>query len=197
MKTPLRSLVLALTATFTLAAVAGPFGLRAGMTIDELRKQGRLVQDGPDIYRTSKLLGGYREFELYSLFVIPGIGLCQVIAVTSPIRSDAYGREVRQAFDRIHALLTQRYSEGSVYDGLRTGAEEVEPQAWMRSMARGERELAAVWTVRDDKLPDRLGGIILRAMALDDERGMLSLRYDFDNYEACAKRRQSRDGARF
>ena len=84
-------------ATFTYAA---PFGLKMGMTIDEIAEQ---CEDEPsflqdDVYLITPIKK-HPLFTYYAVYVNESTGLYQIRAVSDSIQCNQYGTELQNAFN--------------------------------------------------------------------------------------------------
>ena len=185
MKFYLKSTLIFLLISSSVLALAGPFSLRKGMTIKELKQHGALVSDEtPGFYHSRQLKNGHNSFESYTLIVSPTIGLCKIIAVGKNIESNSSGAQIREVFDFLKEPLVAKYgSPSDNFDFLAVGSIWNDRGDWMMSLVKKERHLATFWT--SENLPDNLKNIGLNAHALSPSTGYLKLTYEFDNAEAC------------
>ncbi len=91
----------------------GIFGLKKGMSIDEIRTLdfGDIKQDpdNPDLYVIYELKKP-KDVILAQLFVTPKNGLLKIRFIWS-IQTNVYGDGIRQKFDELHDILTKKYSK--------------------------------------------------------------------------------------
>lgn len=185
-------IVLAFSAT---QASAGPFGLDKSMSLPELEKQGRFVEEKEQYwFKARRLSNGNDNFEEYSVLVVPGYGLCKIIAVGTDINSSSYGDELRSRFKDLSDALNAKYgAPSSTYDFLRSGSIWDEGRDFMMGLAKKERTLTHFWqSAKGVALKDNLSAISLAANALSSSKGYLVLTYEFDNIDSCMSARKSK-----
>lgn len=163
---------------------SGPFGLEAGTPLSSLNTSDETTIG---VYRLDGVPRSHPAFESYIATATPTYGLGRIRAIGRNVPSSVYGVEVRVAFVNMLKRLTAIYGEPTeVFDQLLPDSIWNEPRDWMTSLEKGERLLAAEWSVDGHrKLPDRLTSIGLHAAAIDSDSGFLILEYTFDNYDNC------------
>ncbi len=167
---------------------AGPFGFSSGMTLNDVNKIGDFKPDTNAYWYDSKTIkNGNNNFESYSVLVVPGYGLCKIIAVGKDIISNSYGEQVRTNFDDLTSALKLKYGNPTnQYDFLRSGSIWKDPNDFMMGLAKKDRTLVNYWMVADgSKLPDELKSISLTAGATSSSKGYLTLSYEFSNVSEC------------
>jgi hypothetical protein len=177
-------------ATGTTVFAEGPFGLRMGISRTEIEAATgqalRETSEGRFLYSTKVLPRGSKRFENYQLLIAPGVGLCQVRAVTRPIVAGSMGREVVEGFDELAGILEDLYGPFERRDELAEGSQWTDAVEWMKGLASRERTLAAVWSRRAGaRLPEGMESIVLRANARALKEGFFALEYSFQNLERC------------
>lgn len=168
-------------------ALAGPFGLEMGTTLEKLQKQFSVEQKEPFRYQLSGVPQPHATFYRYTIVLTPAQGLCKVQAISDVIRTSAYGEGLREEFGRIEGALTTKYgSSNKRFDALKPGSIWREPRDWMMSLLKKERHLSIFWSVGTTPLPDNISGIMLQGHAATQEAAALSLAYEFTNWAECA-----------
>ena len=170
------------------SAIAGPFGLNKGMTLEEVKKYGAFVSgDSPFIYSTKTLSGGHPDFEIYSIILTPQQGLCKISAGGKDVNTSSFGDELKNKHRDLVAALSNKYgSPGNNFDFLRSGSIWKDSQDWMMALLKKERTLASYWSAPERaNLPDSLLSIALETAALSGSKGYVRLSYEFDNLDAC------------
>ena len=144
---------------FSFEVFAGPFGFSSGMSINDLNKLGDFKSESTAYwYKAREIKNGNNNFEAYSVLVVPGYGLCKIIAVGKDIVSNTYGEQVRSDFDELTSALKLKYgSPTNQYDFLRSGSIWKDSNDFMMGLAKKDRTLANFWLGSDGaKLPDDL-----------------------------------------
>lgn len=179
-----RAAVLVVALLVSVGAMAGPFGLEMGTSIDELRKSMTLKESSTYTYEVeSGIPQKHPDFYGYKLVVTPEHGLCKIVALAGPIKSSVYGTELRSSFQSIEEALSAKYGAPKKLDRLRTGSIWDEPKDWMIGLNKGERSLFSIWSLPGT--PDSLSDVVLEAKAVRVDQGGLILMYEFTNAKAC------------
>jgi hypothetical protein len=164
----------------------GPFGLRRGMTQDQVTQivgKGAVKDTKGDTLRLLTVPKPHPAFEFYSLIFSPTDGLLKIIAYGNDIRTNGFGEAVRSSFTEIRNALSQTYQKPDVdLDFVRAGSIWKEPEDWMMALLKEERDLASAWEKRP--LPNHINDIVLEAKALSQEKGYILLTYEFDGWAA-------------
>jgi hypothetical protein len=174
---------------FSCQAFAGPFGLQQGMTPEQIKNITPLQDLGDFVYTARTLPMGSKEFEQYTFLIVPGFGLCKVVATTKRIETNPAGVALKREFNDYAQILKEKYGTVSeTMDFLHAKSIWEDPQYWMRSLEQKEREMSYYW-FGDTKrpLPDSLSAIELHAVANNATSGYLDLGYAFKNMEKCTK----------
>jgi len=178
-------------------ALAGPLGLEMGTTLSDLKKITKLEKSDTFKYNTKSLPSGHSGFSDYDLLVTPEHGLCEIVAWTPNIRTSAYGDDLITLFRRFESSLQAKYGAGKAYDFLRAGSIWTAPRDWMMGLLKNERSLAMVWsTDAADKLQDNIQKISLKASALSTEVGVVTLKYEFNNFGDCENLKRSNNDSK-
>lgn len=168
-------------------AFAGPFGFEMGMSQADLSKLGvaKKHDSMPTTTILEKLKNGHPDIEEYWVTSTPKTGLCRVTAWTPTIKTSGYGDQLKSQYESFRTALTEKYGAGKNYDFLRSKSIWNEAKEWTISLWKGERYLASVWNHKD--LPDHLSTIGVEAKATDQNNGLVSITYEFDNFEECMR----------
>lgn len=173
----------------------GPFGLKQGLTPDEVRAVTALTSgDTPGMYTAATVPSPHVAFESYVLGFSSKSGLCTITAIGKDITAGSYGTEVISAFDDLESALQKKYGPDKKYDFA--GGIMDDPQYWMMALSEKNRTLAAVWNKESKAtLPPSLSSIGLEARGSDINTAYINLRYEFSNVADCeseAKQEQNK-----
>lgn len=176
-------LMFGLISTFIFAA---PFGLKMGMTIDEIGEQCEeepsFVKD--DIYLI-KPVKKHPLFEYYAVYVNEKTGLYQIRAISLPIVSNKFGTELKDAFNNVKDRIAKTYGKPKIIDRYNSTADSYyqKDEYWFYALREGSRELSAAWGY-NSSLADNLDTVALECSVTDgfyDGTGQLILYYYFNN----------------
>lgn len=182
MKRLFLAVMLIISATFTYAA---PFGLKMGMTIDEISEQCEsepsFVKD--DIYLVTPIKK-HPLFSYYAVYVNESTGLYQIRAISDPITCNKYGTEIQNAFNSVKDRIAKTYGKSRIIDKVDSSSIWKGEKYWFNALRDGARQLTAVWGERT-QLADGLSGVALDCVADKDafhyEDAQLILYYYFEN----------------
>ena len=170
-------------ATFTYAA---PFGLKMGMTIDEIAEQ---CEDEPsflqdDVYLITPIKK-HPLFTYYAVYVNESTGLYQIRAVSDSIQCNQYGTELQNAFNNLKDRIGKTYGKPRINNKVDSNISEYsrDDKHWFMTLKEGSRVLTAIWGEKTD-LPDDLFEIGLDCVADSGYlggKGHLLLYYYFNN----------------
>ena len=168
---------------------AAPFGLKMGMTVEEIAEQ---CEEEPsyfedDIYFV-KPIKKHPLFDYYAVYVNEKTGLYQIRAISSPITTNKFGTELKNAFNSLKDRIAKTYGKPKVTDKYSNSSDSYHQQDeyWFYSLREGSRELSAVWGY-DSALSDDLESVALECTVLsgfDEGTGQLVLYYYFKNTSA-------------
>lgn len=176
-------LMFGLISTFIFAA---PFGLKMGMTIDEIAEQCEeepsFVKD--DIYLI-KPLKKHPLFEYYAVYVNAKTGLYQIRAISLPIASNKFGTELKDSFNNVKDRIAKTYGKPKIIDRYNNTANSYyqKDEYWFYALREGSRELSAAWGY-NSSLADNLDTVALECSVTDgfyEGTGQLILYYYFNN----------------
>ena len=183
MKRLFLAVLLIIGATFTYAA---PFGLKMGMTIDEIAEQ---CEDEPsfvkdDVYLVTPIKK-HPLFSYYAVYVNENTGLYQIRAISDSIQCNQYGTELQNAFNNLKDRIGKTYGKPRINNKVDPNISEYsrDDKHWFMTLKEGSRVLTAIWGEKTD-LPDDLFEIGLDCVADSgylDGKGHLLLYYYFNN----------------
>lgn len=128
------------------------------------------------------------EFESYSAVATPEIGICKVWGIGKDHDNDRYGADVREAYDRLKALLNDKYGASQEYSYIKSGALWDKPEDWVMSVKENERTLVSYWLMPDKQAVEGIKSISLEVKAFSSGSAYLDLTYEFENFPLCKKR---------
>ena len=171
----------------------GPFGLKMGLTDDQLKAAIPDIQAAAtNIFSTSSPPKPHDSFETYMLITSASTGLCKITAVGKTIQTSQFGDELRNAHKNLKVALTERYGQPiSDHDFLKHGSMWNESKYWMMGLLKKDRIVATFWERKTDKnpkgadLPNDIDSIIVESSAEGTDAGHITLRYAFTNEDAC------------
>jgi hypothetical protein len=187
MKHLLRTLAIVAITCLNFPSYAGPFGLEQGMTLEQIKKITQVNEWGNKsyfLYRAKSFPNGSNEVDIYTLLILPELGLCKVVADLKPVRTDPYGSELKAEFNLYVKLLSEKYGTSTKkIDFLHANSIWKDSKYWMRSLEQNERSLGHHWI--SNKLIDSLATVSVEAEATSLTSGKLSVTYDFKNMAKC------------
>ena len=163
---------------------AAPFGLRQGMSVEELGADATHIGGG--MYKLASVPLPHPDFEFYVAQVSPRTGLCFIKGVGKPVRTSAYGTELQKQFAHTRDELSAVYGRYRTVDMLLSDSMWQGPADWMAGLADRERMLFAHWTVETHAtLRPHLTNVFVAAKAKSSESGYVVVEYFFDNEPVC------------
>ncbi len=175
---------LVLTAV-SLCAFAQPFGLKKGMTLDEIAKVcGGVapVKLEEDRYQICPVQNDF-NCSLFVVWVDAKQGLYCIKALSQEIQSNKNGTEIKNEFNAMQSKLSKLYGKAEVVDTIAPNSKLKSSSKWTMALGQGDRQLYATWYPGEgEDLPDDLSIITLTAMAEFGIKGYLMLEYEFTNY---------------
>ena len=179
-------LLVLIFAILPLAVFAAPFGLKMGMTIDEIAEQCEeepsFVKD--DIYLV-KPTKSHPLFSYYAVYVHEKTGLYQIRAISDSVTCNKYGTEIQNAFNNVKDRISKTYGkpriinkvDANIYSFLQND------EHWFQTLKDGSRQLSAIWGEKT-QLADDLASVALDCVAdsgyLDGDAHLV-LYYYFNN----------------
>lgn len=165
-------------------AVAGPFGLKKGMTLDQIGQNAQQIDHG--VYAVQKVPKPDRSFKRYSLVIGPASGLCKVTALSKSIQTKPSGNQLIKQFKNMSRKLVKKYGEGETLDFVEPGSTYEAPEQFMMSLKEKDRKLETRWVNQDgSNFKDEVGVVVLKASSTRSNKGLLTLEYEFTNFAAC------------
>lgn len=165
---------------------AAPFGLKMGMTIEEISTQ---CEDIPSFIKDDIYLikpnKNHPLFDYYAVYVNKKIGLYEIRAISSPITTNKFGTELKNAFYDLKDRISKTYGKPKLnnkYNNLANSYYQKD-EYWFYSLKEGARELSAIWG-DNTILADNLDIVVLECSfvsGLFDGTGQLILYYYFNN----------------
>ena len=171
---------------FTTTAVAdedGPFGLRMGLSRDQLVALiGRHTEPVHGMLQTVTVPKKQPDIESYAVVVSPTHGVCKIMAAGKDLKLDLFGDSLKSAFEEAATALDQKYGNREMYDYLAPSSIWREPADWSMSLAKQERVLAASW---EPASTTGIAFVMLEAIAQSSTVGYLRLHYDSPSFARC------------
>jgi hypothetical protein len=159
------------------------FGLRMGMSIDELDIADQLSVDS---YLLSSVPKPHSVFSIYSVTVSDVYGLVSISALSNVINTPPDGSSLIQMYFNMRDKLERKYGAFEQVDELNESSIWNEDGDFMRSLECQDRDLFALWD--SEALignPDAktLSLVMLAARSNDEFDGYLSLTYRFLKFD--------------
>ena len=174
----------------TFSAFAGPFGLRMGMSLDEITDVCNGVEPvfiEKDFYSFTPVKT-HPLFKYYYIHVDPAEGLYCIRVLTDDIKPNEYGTELKDSFAEIKNRIEKVYGKPRIVDEIDPNSYYKDDNEWFRALAQGARRYFAVWeTSNKNKLKDdlELVGIMAKTYGPDySPVGYIALEYYFLNTES-------------
>ncbi|HEY3160408.1 MAG TPA: hypothetical protein VGJ78_15695 [Vicinamibacterales bacterium] len=163
---------------------ASPFGLKQGMSVEQLGGQAASVGGG--MYKLTSVPLPHPDLEFYVAQVSPRSGLCYIKGVGKAVRTSAYGTELRRRFENMRDEISVTYGRYRTVDLLLSDSMWEGPRDWMAGLAERERLLFAHWNEETRAtLRPHLTSVFVGASAKNSESGYLVVEYYFDNEPGC------------
>lgn len=167
---------------------AAPFGLKMGMTLDELTEA---CNGNEPIHIEDNCYQIYPAkthplFKQYAAFIDSERGLYCIKAVSEEISTNDYGTEIKNAFAEIESRIAKTYGKSRKIDELSDDYYAKSEQYWVSQLSKGARTYAAIWeSTSKSQLKDDLDSVVIYANAkLFPQTGWIILEYDFNNMQA-------------
>lgn len=166
------------------SALAGPFGLEMGMSLQAIGGEPEKLGSGK--YRLTNVPKPHSAFEAYIVQVAPKSGLCWVKAIGEDIPTSVFGTQLKSKFEQMKDKLEKSYGKHETIDFLMPGSIWNEPKDFMMGMIKKERFLMAIWSgEKNSTLTDNLKQIGLIASPSARDTGHLAIEYSFENEKSC------------
>ena len=188
-----------LSTTVTLFSQPGPFGLRMGMTLDQVKnltgKNPEMLED--NVYKVIPP-DTHNMFIEYRVRISPTYGIVWIYAESKEIETDDDGTQLKNAFNDLVSSIERTYGKYKRIDFLLSGSIWDEPNDFMMGLAKQERYLIAIWEKEHDStLPDDIKSIGVIATATSSSKGYISIEYYSPNEEKVAAEKKEKQDAVF
>jgi hypothetical protein len=185
--TPVERPVLTAKSSSTVSGETGPFGLRMGMTTDEILDTGAKLQPiDIAVYDLENPAIPSEIFGSYAVSTTPKNGLCKIIAYTKIFYADGYGTEIKNKYAEIKQILDKKYGNSKNVEILDPKSTRKEKNEWMRALSEGEITMSSTWSEKSgSKLKSNLESITLMPSPQSSISGYIGVYYDFSNIDAC------------
>lgn len=171
---------------------AGPFGLSMGMNKSQIKGLENI--DAPFMYKTKTVPTPSSQLETYVMQIGDKNGLCVVKAISDVISTNRYGLALKGKFNGLKEALEKKYGKHKTQDFLLPGSIWDEPEDFMAGLKKKERYLRAYWDAEEKStLTDNLKAIMLAAVGLGHEEGIIYIQYEFENSEKCDQESKALD----
>lgn len=158
--------------------LAQPFGLKMGMTLEELKAKGCNPRQlaGETIRYFVSPPNPHYLFDTYIVSISKNYGTFIILAISKNIETSKYGSEIMNQYLGVRKQLNMIYGKSRNIDF-------VSPKSvwkdWMASLLAKERSLSSYWSREDGSdMPDDLRRISLESEALSTTVGYLKLQYE-------------------
>lgn len=155
-----------------------PFGLRPGMTVDQIKTAvgERNVSPFPNsrrVYLLSSVPEKLEFFDNFFVAVSSKSGLAKLGASFS-FESNRSGEQVRENFQKVEKLLIDKYGKPTDHhDYVHAGAVFKEDDEFMMALLKGQRELRSFWKLDGGTF------LLLDATAHNSTVALIGLTYEF------------------
>lgn len=171
--------VLLLCALFPSVCYAGPFGLDAGMSRDEVVQRigkGAIVKEYADSisFNTVPLRSIY--FSHYDCYFDQNNKLWSIDAYSDLLGTKSNGEDLRDSFDTLKSALEDKYGKVLYVTGSKTSGVQ-----WLDSNGFGKIFNEAVWDGSGGQSRSfHISAINLKLNSRDKDHGFIDLRYQFN-----------------
>ena len=178
----MKKIVLLIFVLLPLIAWASPFGLKMGMSLKEIEKE--CVEKPVHIKNDQYLIKPKKvhpRFELYMVLVDGLKGLYEIRAISSGVKTNRYGVELRSLFNEVKDRISKKYGVPLVRDEVDPQSAFIEENYWLYTLKNGARTLGAIWKP-SDSIKENVALITLECRADEaQEDPWLILYYYFEN----------------
>ena len=175
-------MIFGIISTFIYAA---PFGLKMGMTIEEIAEQ---CEEEPsyvkeDVYLV-KPMKKHPLFTYYAVYVNEKTGLYQIRAISDSMSCNDYGTEIQNAFNSVKDRIAKVYGKPRIINKIASDSLWKDDKYWFQALKDGARQLSAIWGEKTT-LADNLISVALDCTAdtgaFSYDKAHLVLYYYFEN----------------
>jgi hypothetical protein len=162
------------------AIFAQTFGLRMGMTLNEVRNVCGRIAAMPYLNNHYLIEPPRRSplFSRYYVYIHPSYGLYRIEAFGNKIYTDGKGQEVRAAFYELVDTISITYGKYSLDDYIDPNSALKSEDDWMISLISGDRLLYAEWEKeKGANLPDDISQITVSVLSSSNFDGFLTIQY--------------------
>jgi len=168
---------------FIVNLMANQFGLKKGMTIQEIDKKAVNLKNG---YYKINPPKPYDFFEQYIVRVSPKQGLCYIKGISKDIYTNGYGISLKSKFYELEELIDKKYGKHKRTDYLALDSIWDRPRDFMMGLLKEERFFYSQWNKETGlKNIDNLKEILSGIWALSSDKGYITIEYYYDNYDKC------------
>ena len=175
------------------------FGLKKGMSIDEIRALDfgdvKQSQDSPEAWFVIEPKKP-KDTRFAHFYITPEDGLLKIM-FTWHIQTNSYGYNAKEKFNELRDILKKKYGEGKTIDYLNYGSLWDEPRYWMMGLLKGDRRL--VWIQSDfaDSNKWNLSTVGLRVEAINQEKASLALNYEYQGFSEYLDGKKAEEASQF
>lgn len=162
------------------------FGLTMGMPLAQLENEMAFKRDGDMVVglppEPSEL------FDKYSVIATRQSGLCDVIGMTSKIKIDDFGDQIKTKVDEMAKTLEVKYGPPSLKISTNRNASHPDDfRYWGLSFFKGAESYGYVWKSGEKgvKLPHDFETVSIMAFSTAYEEARADVKYAFKNTESC------------
>lgn len=169
---------------FPFGLFASPFGLKMGMTLDEITEAcngKRPAHNENDSYLIEPAKN-HPLFKYYVVFVDENIGLYYIKALTDEMHTNNYGTELKAAFNSITDRVSKGYGNPEITDEIAKDSIWKDDGDWLNALRDGARTLCAVWGTKKPINKDNIQYIGISAKYSSFQKGVILIEYQFENY---------------
>lgn len=175
-------LVFLILTFFSVISFASPFGLKMGMSLKAVEKECTakpvLIKDNQYLIKPKK---SHPRFELYVVLIDDSKGLYEIRAISSGVKTNSYGTEIRSLFDEVKDRISKTYGTPLVRNEIDPQSVFDDEQYWLFTLKNGARILGAIWGLNEN-LKDHIDTITLECRASEKQSDpWLILYYYFEN----------------
>jgi hypothetical protein len=180
----LSALFLILVLSLPAQPLDGPFGLRMGLTLEQIQAIDPDVSRKADnAYLVTVVPQPDPRFEFYTLAISPDSGLAKVVAVSKEITVDEYATELIAEFSDIQEEMSHTYGDYEESDWWISLVFWEDQEYFMYDLMDEEIEMISYWTRESGaELPEGIQALELEGYADSPESGYLLLSFEFDNF---------------